>query len=116
VPGGRLRGSRPQPPPDRRLHGPQRQDGNCVARRVSIRDTPDFVKVAFLFVDSIDLPISISRHIKPTNKGFKMLAKMGWSHGQGLGKEGAGGNVEPVSKTTINTVNIRASKIPQKSS
>ena len=38
--------------------------------------------------------------IAPANKGFKMLAKMGWSQGQGLGSEGNQGRTEPVPMTT----------------
>ncbi|CAG2060316.1 unnamed protein product, partial [Timema podura] len=33
---------------------------------------------------------SLEESIQPQNKGFKMLAKMGWTEGQALGKEGDG--------------------------
>lgn len=34
--------------------------------------------------------ITVETKIKPTNKGFAMLAKLGWSEGQSLGISGDG--------------------------
>ncbi|XP_054277903.1 angiogenic factor with G patch and FHA domains 1 isoform X2 [Macrosteles quadrilineatus] len=39
---------------------------------------------------------SVHQSIQSNNKGFKMLSKMGWSKGQGLGKDSAKGITEPV--------------------
>lgn len=39
--------------------------------------------------------------LKEDNIGFKMLQKLGWSEGQGLGSNG-GGIVEPVNKYVFN--------------
>lgn len=49
-----------------------------------------------------DLPASVHRPIKEENVGRKMLEKMGWKEGEGLGREGAG-RLEPV------TVEVRDS-------
>ena len=38
----------------------------------------------------------VTKNIKRTNKGFKMLAGMGWKEGEGLGRPDAQGRVEPV--------------------
>lgn len=35
-------------------------------------------------------PVTVNTKIAPTNKGFGMLAKMGWKEGQGLGASGQG--------------------------
>lgn len=51
---------------------------------------------------SDDLPASVHRPIKEENVGRKMLEKMGWKEGQGLGREGEG-RLEPV------TVEVRDS-------
>ncbi len=45
----------------------------------------------------VSLPI---RSIRSTNKGFKMLSKMGWKEGESLGKDGTG-LTEPVSFSLI---------------
>ncbi|XP_044037133.1 angiogenic factor with G patch and FHA domains 1 isoform X1 [Siniperca chuatsi] len=37
-----------------------------------------------------DAPASVHKEISEVNKGRKMLEKMGWKKGEGLGKEGAG--------------------------
>lgn len=42
-----------------------------------------------------------ARSIAPDNKGFKLLEKMGWNKGEGLGKDSQG-DVEPVSFLHIN--------------
>lgn len=34
--------------------------------------------------------VTIETRLKPTNKGFAMLAKLGWSEGQSLGLTGDG--------------------------
>lgn len=34
--------------------------------------------------------ITVETKIKPTNKGFEMLARLGWSEGQPLGLSGDG--------------------------
>lgn len=44
----------------------------------------------------IDFNVAYFRSIPMENKGFKMLAKMGWSKGQSLGKRDDG-LTEPVS-------------------
>ncbi|KAG5459346.1 MAG: hypothetical protein BJ554DRAFT_261 [Olpidium bornovanus] len=49
----------------------------------------------FLNDDSSFPVISLDRHIDESNLGFKMLQKMGWSRGAGLGRAGQG-RVEPV--------------------
>ncbi|XP_013187483.2 angiogenic factor with G patch and FHA domains 1 isoform X1 [Amyelois transitella] len=41
------------------------------------------------------LSSNIDTFIAPENKGFKLLQKMGWSKGEGLGKDGQG-DVEPI--------------------
>ena len=41
------------------------------------------------------------KSIDPKNKGFKMLQKMGWSEGKGLGKESSG-RLEPIPVSTKN--------------
>ncbi|XP_022799308.1 angiogenic factor with G patch and FHA domains 1-like [Stylophora pistillata] len=51
---------------------------------------------------SDDLPASVHRPIKEENVGRKMLEKMGWKEGEGLGREGEG-RLEPV------TVEVRDS-------
>ena len=43
----------------------------------------------------------LEKSIDSKNKGFKMLQKMGWSEGKGLGKESKG-RIEPVSVATKN--------------
>lgn len=35
-------------------------------------------------------PVTVDTKISSTNKGFGMLAKMGWKEGQGLGTSGQG--------------------------
>lgn len=35
-------------------------------------------------------PITVHTKIKPSNKGFSMLAKLGWTEGQPLGLSGDG--------------------------
>jgi len=35
-------------------------------------------------------PVTVDTKIKPSNKGFALLAKMGWSEGQSLGLSGDG--------------------------
>lgn len=42
-------------------------------------------------------PIFFDRPIAADNKGFKLLEKMGWNEGQGLGKDNQG-YVSPVSR------------------
>ena len=36
--------------------------------------------------------ITVNTRIKPTNKGFELLAKLGWVEGQSLGLSGDGKN------------------------
>ena len=43
-----------------------------------------------------EAPASVHRPIPIENKGHKMLAKMGWKEGSGLGKDNTG-RAEPVS-------------------
>ncbi|KAL8602201.1 hypothetical protein ACOMHN_022714 [Nucella lapillus] len=52
---------------------------------------------------SHDVPASVHRPISSENKGHRMLAKMGWKEGSGLGKDNAG-RAEPV------TVELRANR------
>ncbi|KAL8602200.1 hypothetical protein ACOMHN_022713 [Nucella lapillus] len=52
---------------------------------------------------SHDVPASVHRPISSENKGYRMLAKMGWKEGSGLGKDNAG-RAEPV------TVELRANQ------
>ncbi|KAK2176118.1 hypothetical protein NP493_682g01017 [Ridgeia piscesae] len=42
-----------------------------------------------------DLPASVTRAIPTENKGHKLLAKMGWKEGEGLGRE-SGGIQQPI--------------------
>jgi len=46
----------------------------------------------FEATESASLEVAIS----DSNKGFKMLAKMGWKEGEGLGSENNQGIVEPI--------------------
>lgn len=39
---------------------------------------------------------SLEHQISNDNKGFQMLAKLGWNEGQSLGKEGGDGMIEPI--------------------
>jgi hypothetical protein len=44
--------------------------------------------------------VFVCRPISAENKGHRMLAKMGWKEGSGLGKDNAG-RAEPVSTCTV---------------
>ncbi len=48
----------------------------------------------------------VDKALGKTNKGFGLLAKMGWKEGQGLGRKGAEGRKEPV--RVEQRVNVRA--------
>nr|CAD7427206.1 unnamed protein product [Timema monikensis] len=48
---------------------------------------------------------SLEESIQPQNKGFKMLAKMGWTEGQALGKEGDGLR-EPVNERSCSFLSL----------
>ena len=51
----------------------------------------------------------IRRPISGTNKGHKLLQKMGWKEGESLGKDSASGIVEPVSPHTSSVVSFQFS-------
>ncbi|CAG9795713.1 unnamed protein product [Diatraea saccharalis] len=59
-------------------------------------DTPNVLTTASICVDHLNhRNCRFHRFIAPENKGFKLLEKMGWSKGEGLGKDNQG-ETEPV--------------------
>jgi hypothetical protein len=56
---------------------------------------------------------SLEEHVSESNKGFKMLSKMGWQLGQALGKEGTG-RTEPISlNVRKGNVGLGAVELPE---
>lgn len=67
-------------------------------KRRARKDGPDYDKMATAMIraqlkaraEENEGKVSVDKEISENNIGSKMLKKMGWSHGEGLGKDGDG--------------------------